>query len=662
MEMNQNRYEIHRINTLVIGSGAAGLNAAIHFIEEGGDSSQIMIATEKLGAGTSFNAGSDKQTYYKLSLSGNIPDSVYEMAETYWKGGSMHGDIALVESANSVREFMHLVSLGVPFPTNRFGEYIGYKTDNDPLQRATSVGPLTSNVMGKILLKRVNELDINILNQVYCCKIINLKSRKIVIGLRIKDLSKDLSTKPIEILKQNIIVFIVDNIIAATGGSSAIYKNSVYPESQWGSLGLLIDYGCETQNLTESQFGLASTDFRWNVSGSYQQVIPTYLSAEKVENIHSATEFLNDYFPSKKKLLNAIFLKGYQWPFNAERIKNHGSSLIDLLVFKETTEKGRKVFLDYSRNPYGLSISEIVDTLNTEHSSYLTKSGINTTSEFEFPVERLKKINLKAYQLYQSHDIDLETTPLAISVCAQHCNGGISGDIWWESSKSRVFVVGEANGSHGVHRPGGAALNSGQVGGLRASLKIVRGYNRSKNQSNTFDFSSISSFIDDYVDNLSQIFVKSNNQEKNPELIFESIQNRMKKYGTIKRTTMDSPSELETLSRQVNTFFQDLYLPVPTIADVLLSLRAYDAFITHLAYLHSINCYISEKGGSRGSYLIDKTGNLLEENLKLRQYAIKCIWNGKIFKNRLEKIRDIPHDENWFETVWKSYENGSWIE
>ena len=283
--MDLEEYEFYHINTLIIGSGAAGLNAAVHFVEEGGDPNQLIIVTEKLGGGTSFNAGSDKQTYYKLSLGGKNPDSVYKMAHTYWKGGSMHGDIALVESANSVREFMHFVSLGVPFPTNKYGEYIGYKTDNDPMQRATSVGPLTSKVMGELLLKRVNELGVKIVNHVYCSKIVDIDSRKLVIGFRIDDLTQTLLPNPSDIMKKNIVVFLVDNIIAATGGSSAIYEHSVYPESQWGSLGLLVDYGCETQNLTESQFGLASTDFRWNVSGTYQQVIPTYLSCGTNENL-----------------------------------------------------------------------------------------------------------------------------------------------------------------------------------------------------------------------------------------------------------------------------------------------------------------------------------------------------------------------------------------
>ena len=40
----------------------------------------------------------------------------------------------------SLKEFYHLTELGVKFPYNEYGEYIGYKTDHDLKCRATSAG------------------------------------------------------------------------------------------------------------------------------------------------------------------------------------------------------------------------------------------------------------------------------------------------------------------------------------------------------------------------------------------------------------------------------------------------------------------------------------------------------------------------------------------
>src|SRR5665647_314569 len=113
--------ECYRINTLIIGSGAAALNAAVSLHSMG--QKDILIATSKWDGGTSNNAGSDKQTYYKLSLSGDIPDSVSEMACDLFNGRCMHGDIALCEAQGSVQAFMKLVDLGVPFPHDKYGSW-----------------------------------------------------------------------------------------------------------------------------------------------------------------------------------------------------------------------------------------------------------------------------------------------------------------------------------------------------------------------------------------------------------------------------------------------------------------------------------------------------------------------------------------------------------
>lgn len=55
-----------RLNTLVIGSGAAGLAAAVRLHALGVEN--LAVFTEGLRMGTSINTGSDKQTYYKLGM------------------------------------------------------------------------------------------------------------------------------------------------------------------------------------------------------------------------------------------------------------------------------------------------------------------------------------------------------------------------------------------------------------------------------------------------------------------------------------------------------------------------------------------------------------------------------------------------------------------
>lgn len=52
---------------------------------------------------------------------------------------------------------MKLVNLGVPFPCNEYGEFVGYQTDHDHSGRATSAGPYTSKYMTEALERAVLE-------------------------------------------------------------------------------------------------------------------------------------------------------------------------------------------------------------------------------------------------------------------------------------------------------------------------------------------------------------------------------------------------------------------------------------------------------------------------------------------------------------------------
>ncbi len=134
------KVKLYSLNTLIIGSGAASLNAAVSLHSMG--QKDILLATTGWGAGTSNNAGSDKQTYYKLSLCGDEPDSIRAMAEDLFNGKCMHGDIALCEAQGSVQAFMKLVSMGVPFPHDKYGSWAGYKTDHDPRAQSHFGGSL----------------------------------------------------------------------------------------------------------------------------------------------------------------------------------------------------------------------------------------------------------------------------------------------------------------------------------------------------------------------------------------------------------------------------------------------------------------------------------------------------------------------------------------
>ena len=332
-----------RVHTLVIGSGAAGLNAAVQLRRQGVE--DVLILTEGLDKGTSINTGSDKQTYYKLAMCGDDADSPSAMAETFFSGGSMHGDLALVEASLSARAFLHLVTLGVPFPTDAYGQFVGYKTDHDPRQRATSIGPYTSQEMCRALIREVRRLDIPV-----------HEGRVAIALITVDDGGTPRAAGALALdARGRMEAYEAENVVYATGGPGGLYRTSVYPEVHTGGVGVALLAGARAQNLPESQYGLASIGFRWNVSGTYMQVVPRFLSTA-ADGASDPREFLGDYFSSPGEMHSMVFLKGYQWPFDSRKIAG-GSSLVDILVYIETVIKGRRVFLDYRENPAGFSVA-----------------------------------------------------------------------------------------------------------------------------------------------------------------------------------------------------------------------------------------------------------------------------------------------------------------
>ncbi|MGN1274832.1 MAG: hypothetical protein ACI4UF_09580, partial [Thermoguttaceae bacterium] len=264
------------------------------------------------------------------------------------------------------------------------------------------------------------------------------------------------------------------NVIFAVGGPGGLYRTSVYPKVHTGAIGVALAAGACAQNLPESQFGLASIGFRWNVSGTYMQCVPRFVSTAP-DGLSDEREFLEEYAERPGELLPLVFLKGYQWPFDSRKtrirdgvgvVRDFGSSMIDIWVYVETVLRGRRVWLDFTRNPAGFSRQAV----GPEAWDYLAKSG---AADLPTPLARLEKMNPAAIGMYAEHGINIRDEKLEVAVCAQHNNGGLAADVNWESVNIRgLFPIGEVNGSHGVYRPGGSALNAGQVGAIRAAGKI----------------------------------------------------------------------------------------------------------------------------------------------------------------------------------------------
>ena len=76
-------------------------------------------------------------------------------------------------------------------------------------------------------------------------------------------------------------LFSCKNVIYATGGPAGMYADSVYPRRPLRRHRRShLEAGVRGKNLTEWQYGLASVQPRWNVSGTYMQVLPPLCSTD----------------------------------------------------------------------------------------------------------------------------------------------------------------------------------------------------------------------------------------------------------------------------------------------------------------------------------------------------------------------------------------------
>lgn len=634
---------VTRVHTLVLGSGAAGLNAAAQLKLNG--INDMMILTEGLSMGTSINTGSDKQTYYKLSMCGNEADSPIAMAETYYANGSMHGDLALIESSLSVRSFINLVNLGVPFPRDEFGQFVGYKTDHDPRQRATSIGPYTSKEMCLKLIEQVKALGIEIREGRNAIELITLGGENPRIAGLIA-LDRD----------GNFEAYMCENLVFAVGGPGGLYKTSVYPPVHSGAIGLGLMAGARAANLPESQYGLASTKFRWNVSGTYMQVIPKLIS-RAADGVSDEQEFLPAYFKSTAEMNGMVFLKGYQWPFDARKAIG-GSSIVDILVYIETEIKGRRVYLDFRSNPDGFSFAALPD----EAREYLERSNALQAT----PIERLLHMNPGAVELYMEHKIDLTQEALEVAVCAQHNNGGLAGNIWFESTNIKhLFPIGEVNGSHGVTRPGGSALNAGQVGGFRAAEYIANRY-----MDWTLPDLDVQKALEETATKMLNWKEKCMVAEVSWLAEMQQIQERMSRFGAHIRNldalNMELPKAWSQVIRLNKTACK-----VDTDQQVKYAFRVRQLAYAQAVYLEAIKFTLESGVGSRGSSivqdpeglhvheLLDSSWKVMPEDTDYRTKVLETVLvDEKEILNRWVPCRPIPEMNSWFETTWARYRKG----
>jgi hypothetical protein len=362
-------------------------------------------------------------------------------------------------------------------------------------------------------------------------------------------------------------------------------------------------------------------------------------------------------------MVSNVFRKGYQWPYHSTRMLDYRSSLLDLAVFLER-QAGRRVYLDFLRNPDPVNPGESfsLDDLDADVRAYLE----NNDALDELPIDRLRRMNPLAIELYRMHGTDVASEPLEFAMNNQHMNGGIKIDDWGKTNLQGCYAIGEAAGSHGVTRPGGSALNSGQVFGKRAAVAIKRSHkDRPERQDETKEIipalqhalAEAKSFVEDET-GLAPKEVKS------------EIQARMSDHAGMICHGPEVKAALEAahaLRKQV----EEVGFSVNSPAMVAQAFRWRHMAYVSEAVLSALDYYISNGGGSRGARAICSDSGtrcpeayredlsrfrFIEEQPKDKAHRLVVCFEAGQMQVKTEPVHTEPDTKReFFEKGWGSY-------
>jgi succinate dehydrogenase / fumarate reductase flavoprotein subunit len=436
-------------DVVVIGSGGAALRAALAAADR--RATVLVLTKGRLGeSGVTALACSDRMAFHATleHTEPGGPDAWRYHAEDIYRIGGRVSDASLAKvlAKGAAEAFHYLEKLGVPFARRSDGLPDQFITDGSKYARACYTGPHTANDIHKALRTEFLRRGLPIIENVMAVDLALGDSDRVV-GVYLADGR-----------------FIrAGAVILATGGAGQAYEVNVFPDGMTGD-GYAMAYraGAEHVNLEFIQLGLSSTKTKLACSGSMMRAWPRLVTQD-------GREFLFDYFPPgtpPEEVYAVLFRKGASWPVSREE----PSHVIDIAVSCEM-QRGRKVYMDFSRNPARFDPARMDPALWAKYPN-IAALPLAEAPYRDSPLARLKAINAPSVAWLKEQGIDLEGGDLLeLAPACQHFQGGVKIDPHGGTSVPGLYAAGEvAGGQHGANRPGGNALMDSQVMGKLAGL------------------------------------------------------------------------------------------------------------------------------------------------------------------------------------------------
>ena len=440
---------------LVVGSGGAGLRAAIAAWETNSDLAIGLLTKGRLeSSGVTATACSDRMAFH-ATLEHTEPHGDpqawrYHAEDIYRIGGYVSdADLAVTLARGACEAFHYLDDLGVPFAKRDDGLADQFVTDGSKYARACYTGPYTANHIHQGLVRKFRQTPITLIEESMAAELL-LDSSGAVAGVSLVD-GSTIQAKA---------------VVLATGGAGAAWKVHVFPDDMTGDgFAMALRAGAELVSMEFIQIGLSSVKTKLACSGSMMRSWPRLVD-------ENDREFLGDYFAPGtpvEEIYSVLFRKGASWPVSFEE----ASHIIDIAVYSEMAG-GHTVYLDYSKNPRGFAAGKLNPQL---WSRYTNMAHLNFAEPplADSPLERLKAINAPSVEWLRERDIDLEGGDrIELAPAIQHFQGGIKINTRAETTVPGLYAAGEcAGGQHGANRPGGNALMDSQVMGKMAGVEAA---------------------------------------------------------------------------------------------------------------------------------------------------------------------------------------------
>ncbi len=447
-------------DVLIIGGGGAALRAALAAYELDPDLDILLVTKGETGkSGVTATACSDRMAFHATlpTTAPGGPDAWRHHADDIYRIGGYvsDADLAAVLAQDSGDAFDYLDRLGVPWARRADGTVDQFVTDGSEYARACYTGPYTANHIEAALLNRLAETPVRVMARQMVATLLQEPGTGRVTGATL--LSEE---------NGELTILSAGAVVLATGGAGQAFAVNVFPPDCTGD-GYALAYraGAELVNLEFIQIGLCSTATGLACSGSMMRALPRLINDE-------GEEFLPRYMPNADpaRMYEILFSKGASWPVS-EREPSH---VIDIAVAHERG-RGRRVFMDYSRDPIGLNLAALPERIRGWYHG-AEGDGMPQDVALDTPLARLRAINRPSIEWLAERGVRLEDGDrIEIAPAIQHFQGGVKIRTRAETLCPGLYAAGEvAGGQHGANRPGGNALLDAQVFGRIAGESAAR--------------------------------------------------------------------------------------------------------------------------------------------------------------------------------------------